>query len=313
MLNIARIALRRRPLLRVGSLLRVIGALGDLVEDIVVRLPGPVNVASDTQTHIHRRRGGSAANVAVAVARLGVAARFIGQVGDDAIGAALLETMATDGVDLAVRRHGRTGTIVVFVDQFGERSMLTDRGACGDLDAPDPAWLDGLRVLHVPAYSLVGGALAATAATLIGWSRQRGIIVSIDASSAALIDEVGAVAMCAMLAALRPDVFLCNELETATLGGSEAVRSIAARVTVVKQGAGPSLVLTPDGTTVAVDVPSLDGVVDTTLDTTGAGDAFAAGFLAALTDGTEPVDAASAGHRSARAAIIAVSSPISTT
>ena len=281
----------------------MIGTIGDLVEDIAVRLAGPVNVASDTQAHIHRRRGGSAANAAVAVARLGVEARFIGQVGDDAIGTALLATMAADGVDLAVRRHGRTGTIVVLVDQFGERTMLTDRGACGDLDAPDPVWLDGLRVLHVPAYSLVGGALASTTVTLIAWCRQREIIVSIDASSAALIDGVGAAEMCAMLAALQPDAFLCNELETATLGGSEAVRSIATRVTVVKQGAGPSLVLTPDGTTVAVDVPQLDGV----LDTTGAGDAFAAGFLTALADGAPPVVAASAGHRSARAAIIAVS------
>src|SRR5690606_4920446 len=128
-------------------------------EDIAVRLAGPINVASDTRATIRRRRGGSAANAAVAVVRAGGAARFIGQVGDDPIGTALLATLEADGVDLAVRRAGHTGTIVVLLDHRGERTMLTDRGASPDLADPDPAWLDGLSVLHVPVYSLVEGAL----------------------------------------------------------------------------------------------------------------------------------------------------------
>ena len=122
-----------------------LATLGDLVEDVIVRFDGPVNVASDTPARISRRRGGSAANVAVAAAGLGHAARFLGQVGSDAIGSALLAEMAADGVDVAmVRRAGSTGTIVALVDQTGERSMLTDRRACIDLCDPDPSWLDGV-------------------------------------------------------------------------------------------------------------------------------------------------------------------------
>ena len=293
----------------------MIGTVGDLVEDIAVRLDGPVNLASDTPAIIRRRRGGSAANMAVSVARHGGAARFIGQIGDDAIGTVLVEALQADGVEVVVRRGGRTGTIVVLVDAAGERTMLTDRGACADLADPDPAWLDGLSVLHVPMYSFTGGALATTAATLVDWARDRSILVSVDLSSAALIDSMGAAAMSALLARLRPDVVLANELEAAAFGGPDAVAATAG-VAVVKQGARPALVhQRGDGAVGAAGTDGAVGWVEVPVppvavvsDTTGAGDAFAAGFLGALVAGAPPVDAARAGHRAAAVAIATVSS-----
>jgi sugar/nucleoside kinase (ribokinase family) len=284
--------------------LRVIGTLGDLVEDIAVRVSAAVNVASDTAAHIRRRRGGSAANTAVAVARAGGRARFIGQVGADAIGTALVAETEAAGVEVVARRAGRTGTIVVLVDHQGERSMLTDRGACADLGDPDPAWLDGLQVLHVPAYSLAGGRLAETAVTLVNWAHERGIIVSIDASSAAVIESYGAGRMRNLLWSLQPHVLLCNELEAQVLSAAGGVDGIATAATVVKQGPDPALVSVPGEGVVEVPVPALPDVTDTT----GAGDAFAAGFLLAVAGGALAVEAAAAGHRTARAAITAVSS-----
>jgi sugar/nucleoside kinase (ribokinase family) len=294
----------------------MIGTVGDLVEDIAVRLDGPVNLASDTSAIIRRRRGGSAANMAVSVARHGGVARFIGQIGNDAIGTVLVEALQADGVEVVVRRGGRTGTIVVLVDAAGERTMLTDRGACADLADPDPAWLDDLSVLHVPMYSFTGGALAGTATTLVGWARERSILVSVDLSSTALIDSMGAAAMGALLVRLRPDVVLANELEAAAFGGLDAVAATAG-VAVVKQGPRPALVHQRGGVAVAdgdigaagaggwvaVPVPPVPAVHDTT----GAGDAFAAGFLGSLVAGAAPVDAARAGHRAAAAAIATVS------
>jgi 2-dehydro-3-deoxygluconokinase len=103
-------------------------------------------------------------------------------------------------------------------------------------------------------------------------------------------------------------VVLANELEAAAFGGLGAVAATAG-VAVVKQGPRPALVhqrgcTDGAGGWVEVPVPSVPAVHDTT----GAGDAFAAGFLGSLVAGAAPVDAARAGHRVAAAAIATVSS-----
>lgn len=280
----------------------MIGAIGDLVEDIVVRLGGPVQEASDTDAVVLRRRGGSAANVAVAVAHCGHPARFIGQVGDDAHGRGLTDALEAEGVEVVAHRAGRTGTIVVLLDRAGERTMLTDRGACTALDHPEQGWLDGLSFLHVPAYSLVGEPLRRTAVTLIEWAHEQGVRVSIDVSSAAVIESIGAGALHALLAELRPSVLLCNELEAATLGAVDPL-AIGAEAIVIKHGGAPAELLVPDRPSIEVPALTLGHVRDTT----GAGDAFAAGFLVALANGASPHAATSYGHQSAARAITSAS------
>ena len=274
----------------------ILATLGDLVEDVIVRIDGPVNVASDTPARISRRRGGSAANVAVAAAELGHPARFLGQVGSDAIGSAMLAEMAVDGVDVAmVHRAGSTGMVVALVDQTGERSMLTDRRACIDLSDPDPTWLDGVDILHVPFYSLATGAAAATTTTVIGWAHARGIDVSIDVSSSAVMLDMGLVRVRRLLAELRPDVVLANRDEAITL---DIDGPIGDAITIVKRGPDPAIVYSP--TRDAVEVPGI-AVADVD-DTTGAGDAFAAGFLTHSSGWrSDPVAACASGHRCAAA------------
>jgi sugar/nucleoside kinase (ribokinase family) len=270
--------------------LGVLATLGDLIEDVVVFVDDPVNVASDTAARIERRRGGSAANVSVAVARLGRASRFIGQVGDDPIGAALVADLSAVGVDTSfVRRGGRTGTIAVLVDPTGERTMLTDRGACTDLDRPEPRWLDAVTSLHVPLYSLVGEPLASTAETVIGWAHDRDIDVSIDLSSMASINQLGRDAVLALLARLDPSVVFANGDEAVALGVDG---QIVGAVTVVKNGAAPAVVFA-DGVRLEVPAQPIREVGDTT----GAGDAFAAGFLTVERHDVEA--ACLAGHRAA--------------
>jgi sugar/nucleoside kinase (ribokinase family) len=281
----------------------VLGAIGDLVEDVVVRLLEPINVASDTDALVHRRRGGSAANVVAAACQAGRSARFIGQVGDDGTANWLIDDLRAEGADVVVRRKGRTGTIVVLVDHTGERTMLSDRGSCTALSHPEPGWLDGLHTLHLPLYSLVGEPLASTTTTLVGWAHERGITVSIDASSASLIEHLGPEATLDRFHSLRPTVLLANELEAAAFDGHLVPERIAARCVVVKQGADPAIVVQADAD--PVEVPALP--LDHVRDTTGAGDAFAAGFLLGLADGEDPVDAARAGHRSAMLALARLS------
>jgi sugar/nucleoside kinase (ribokinase family) len=271
----------------------VLATVGDLVDDIVVRLGGPVNVASDTDAVIERRQGGSAANVAVAAARITGSARFLGQVGDDLSGAALLDALASDGVEVSdVRRDGRTGAIVVLVDGRGERTFLTDPGASRSLADPKPGWLDAVDVLHVPLYSMVDGPIAATSATLIEWARSRSIAVSIDLSSVALIEAIGADVLRTRLELLAPDVLFANADEARALSIEGA---IGTAVTYVKSGGAAATVHVPGVD--PVRVPAVD--LAEAPDTTGAGDAFAAGVLSHPGWISRPVDACRSGHAAA--------------
>ena len=270
-------------------------ALGDLVEDVVVLLPGPPARATDTTCTVLRARGGSAANVAVAAVRAGSRARFVGRVGDDPLGDSLVARLGAAGVVVAGERGGRTGSIVVLVSPDGERTMLTDRGCAVDLAAADPAWLDGALALHVPAYSLAGGAIARSAALL--WEAAT-CLRSIDASSVALLAERGRAWWLDRVASLAPDVLFADAGEAAFLGLDDAPPPGVA-VTVVKDGPRPARVLRHGSPPVAVPAVAVDRVVDTT----GAGDAFAAGWLVAAVAGADPVQATEAGHRLAASVV----------
>lgn len=275
----------------------MIVTLGDVVEDVVVRLDGPLAHGTDTPSVILRRRGGSAANTAAMVAALGRPVRFVGVVGDDALGGRLLDDLVAARVDWRGQRRGRSASIVVLVHPDGERSMLTDRGDADALEPLDPTWLDDLTALHVPAYSLAVDPLATTATDAIADARRWGALVSIDVSSVDLIARQGPASVLARLDALRPDVVLANGDEFAALGGAAVWTDAPHTPVLVKRGPDPALVVRGASIVeVPVPEPRHDGV-----DTTGAGDAFAAGVVVAMLDGADLVAATTAGHHAAAA------------
>lgn len=266
--------------------------IGDLVEDVVAWLNSGIAHGTDTDVEILRRRGGSAANVAVAAAEVGASVRFVGRVGADAIGAALVSDLETAGVDAVVQRAGRTGTIIVLVDASGERSMLPDRAAAAELDAVSVADLDGVDWLHIPAYSLVRGPLADVSIEAIRIVNERGGAVSIDVSSVAIIEEFGVTSFIELLATLDPTVVLCNRDEADLLNVSIAGGLPGIAITVVKDGGGDAAALDDSGLIASSPAQKLSEVRDTT----GAGDAFAAGFITGMMDGNDVEAALVNGH-----------------
>ena len=266
--------------------------IGDLVEDVVVWLNTELNIGSDTESIIRRTRGGSAANVAMFASLTGTPSRFIGQVGHDRLGTHLCEVLRDSGVDVQVISDGRTGSIVVLVQPNGQRSFLTDRGVASHLAHFDAALMNDVHILHVPTYSLTDEPLASTCAQYIASARSNGSLISVDASSASVLTKYGIQRFQALMQTLQPDVFLCNEDEAATLGLHANNPMIGAQVTVIKQGPLPVIVVHQDGTSQMHPVPAVDNIVDTT----GAGDAFAAGFLPAYASSRNIAAAVSQGH-----------------
>ncbi|MEK7409834.1 MAG: PfkB family carbohydrate kinase [Actinomycetota bacterium] len=266
--------------------------IGDLVEDVVVWLDHEPHLASDTPTRISRTRGGSAANVALFSAAVYGSSRFIGQVGDDRLGTQLCDILAANGVELCVQRDGRTGSIVVLVHPDGERTMLSDRGACTQLTSVPKNCLDGITTLHVPAYSLTVDPLAIAAIDTITEASARGIFVSIDASSTSVLTDFGVDHFCELIAKLEPDVFMCNGDEAELLGLSPSNPIDGAGLTVIKHGAQPTVAVTRERPMTQLDVPPVQEIFDTT----GAGDAFAAGFLGSFVSTGDVVSALASGH-----------------
>jgi sugar/nucleoside kinase (ribokinase family) len=274
----------------------VLVTVGDLVEDVVVWSSSPGQYATDNPSVIYRARGGSAANVAV-FASASVAARFIGCVGDDPVADMLSAELAGHGVDVRVQRRGRTGTIVVLVDGNGERTMYPDRAAAGELKDVPPEWLTAAAFLHAPSYCFATEPAATAVRRLIQQAAQAGIPVSLDASSTGMISEYGLDRYLDLVDALRPAVFFANAREARLLDVSRP--QFAQSMTVVKDGARSTTVTVPGGRTLSVPVAPAPPARDST----GAGDAFAAGFLAAQIRGATPEESARAGHALARAVL----------
>jgi sugar/nucleoside kinase (ribokinase family) len=277
----------------------------------------PLEHGTDVPGRVLLREGGSAANAARWLKRLGVRTTLVCAVGRDPIGRALVDALARDGVTVrAARVAGRpSGRIGVVLGAGGERSFVADRGAADELRPEDlrEGWFRG-DGLHLPAYSLIGDPLALAGRRAIELARAGGALVSLDLASAAPLLARGRRAARRLVADAAPDLLFATAAEAeAYLGGYDLVRLLdAAPLVVVKRGSAGATVLAR-----AAAGPPLRFDVATpplaTTDTTGAGDAFDAGFLATFL--AAPPDARArpaALRRAARAAHRAAARQLST-
>jgi sugar/nucleoside kinase (ribokinase family) len=219
-------------------------ALGDLLLDVIVRLETPVAEGDDTTAETRIGAGGQAANVAAWVAALGEDARFVGKRAGDAAGRLVEHELRSRGVELVGPVvEGRNGVVVALVAPGGERTMASDRGVSPLLrpEELEMRWFRGCSWLHLSGYSLLRS--------------------PIDEAGA---KAAGAVRALGRLRLLEADVIFANDDEVEAVGGD-----VPATTVVRKRG--------PDGIVVDGEVlPALEADV---VDSTGAGDALAAGYI----------------------------------
>jgi ribokinase len=276
--------------------------VGDVMFDVVARLSGPLAPGSDSHAVIRFHGGGSAANTAAWLAKAGAEPVLVGRVGDDERGTTVRDELRANGVEtvLAVDPELPTGTCIVLVGPDGERTMAPDAGAndaLSDSDLTDEL-LASVAHLHVAGYALLRSGSRSAARAAIARALERGISVSVDPSSAALLSPEF------LDHAHGAGLLLPNAEEARMLSGEDdperAAPALAARFGEVVVTLGADGALWTDGReTVRCDAVPVEAVVDST----GAGDAFAAGLLAARMDGAGPDEALAAGARLAARAV----------
>jgi sugar/nucleoside kinase (ribokinase family) len=254
--------------------------------DVVLAPSRALEQGTDVPGRVAFRQGGSAANTARWLARLGARTTLVCAVGRDGEGRALVRALEGDGVRVRATRVAgdRTGRIGVLVAAGGERSFVADRGAAdrlspGDVDGATRAFRADL--LHLPAYSLLGAPLGLAGRRAIEVARAAGAIVSVDLSSVGPLLADGRRSAVRLIRDAAPDVLFATREEAEAIAGRRDLSSLRdlAPLVVVKRGRQGASVLAsaPDG-------PMSWDVATTALeatDTTGAGDAFDAGFLVA--------------------------------
>ncbi len=258
--------------------------IGDVTTDIVVKPVGPIAVGADTPATIRALPGGSGANQAAWLAEAGIDVRFAGRVGA-ADHTAQMAVFADHGIDARLASDATlpTGQLATLVAADGERSFLTDRGANETLcraDLPD-ALLDGVDLLSVSGYALFKDRPRAAVLSLMENAKDRGIAVAVDPASHSFLRDAEPEAFIEWTAGV--DFCFPNDEEAAVLTGTESPEAqlgILARyygMVVIKRGAAGAMALD----TKSGDRAEAAALAADVVDTTGAGDAFVAGFLAA--------------------------------
>jgi len=272
---------------------------GNIVFDMLVHPVDQLRWGATTWVEtIGQSMGGNGANTSYALACLGITARLLALVGDDSFGEELIGGLRAAGVDTrsVQRSHGATPTTIALVRSDGSRLFLHKPGV--SLQAfPEPLEFTPLLVHGMTRYHLANPfampAFRSHAAETLRRARAAGLQTSLDAawdSQGRWLQDLGPCLP-------NVDTLFVNEEEAQLLAGVENVAEAAkslhrlgAGTVVVKLGARGCIVVSTDG---EFSVPAFE--VDV-LDTTGAGDCFAGGFIAALQRGLSPREAARVGN-----------------
>nr|MBC7244959.1 sugar kinase [Chloroflexota bacterium] len=279
-------------------------ALGDLMLDIVVQSSSFVLHGTDCAARASISPGGSAANFAVWATRLGAKTGLIAKVGDDLFGHALLHDLEQEKVASGVvMGKETTGFTLMILDQSGEHTMLAARSANATLSIEELDWalLDQADWLHLTAYSFFEDKPREAALAAIQYMKERGKPVSLDPASSSYLQRIGAAAFLPL--AQGVDVFFPNLDEGRAVTGEHEPEQILRAllphfpIVVLKMGENGAIAGTRD---TMLYCPGFSVPV---VDTTGAGDAFAAAFVVTWLTRHDLAAALSEGNRLAAGVI----------
>ena len=272
--------------------------LGDFAWDVLIRTNNELLRGGDTFGEVMLTPGGSAANVAVWARRCGLDTSFVGKIGRDRFGQLAEEDLRREGVHahfVETDVHP-TGSVAVFVDHTGQRSMVSGHGADFYLmpsEVPSGV-VTSCRHLHLTAWSFFTDPPRSAARRAARLAQQAGATVSFDPGSFQMIQEMGVDHFLSTCADLDVDLVLPNKEEAQVLTGCDDPHDMARSIAKIFPGALVVLKLDADGALV-LDHDSFTHVppaTDKLVDATGAGDSFAGAFLAHHLVHGSPVDAA---------------------
>ncbi len=236
--------------------------------------------------------GGSAANTLAGMAMLGSKCGFIGQVCDDQLGSIFAHDIRANRVEFvtpATQGEPPTGRCLIFVTPDGQRTMNTFLGAAQNLGAGalDSEMITRSDILYLEGYLWNADASRDAMSAAIAMAKNAGRKVAFTLSDTFVVMGHGD-SFRSMIAAGQIDILFANEAEILTLAQTDDLETALASIgpqlplLVVTRGEHGAIAI-QDGQRFAVPAEPIDHVVDTT----GAGDLFAAGFLTGLTDGRD--------------------------
>jgi sugar/nucleoside kinase (ribokinase family) len=273
--------------------------IGDVMLDVIARInvsPQKINFGSDTASRISTSSGGAAGNVAAWLTRTDARSTIVSHVGDDPAGAAIVSEFDALGVahgDLVI--PGETsGVVVVLVDSSGERTMFPDKGANSSLTIADLPDLSTFQAVYISGYALLNPLARDGVLAMIEKIKADGLPIYFDPASVGSMKDVADKELHTWFSLM--DVLLLNEEESIYLTGSVDIERALdylldfSEVVVIKRGSAGAIAKAR-----GYDSISLPAVATNVVDTTGAGDSFAAGFIATFSKNRDLTAALQAG------------------
>jgi ribokinase len=272
--------------------------LGDYAWDVLIRTNSKLLPGGDTSGEVMLAPGGSAANVAVWAHRCGLTTMFVGKIGRDNFGELAEDDLRSEKLEsyfIHTDAH-LTGSVAVWIDESGERSMVSGKGADHYLL---PSELPVKRLqrcghLHLSAWSFFADPPRAAARRAAKLVHDAGGTISFDPGSFQLIGEMGVKNFLDITRDLSIDVLLPNYDEGRILTGKKKPADIAKKLSELYPGALIALKLDADGSLI-FDKGKTTTILagsNRLIDATGAGDSYAGAFLAKYLTGKSAVEAA---------------------